>query len=413
MQGNKLARVHWRMGQTLLPSHFVAQEDSLLANLGLRFSLTGLPNYGLARLRWNESLLAEGILNIQSLTVVLPGGELIDIPGNATTTPFNMNETGQARLSIFFHLMGEKELDDGGSSSDGAVRRKVFEVALNSEESLSAAKQTFGLADFNKDLEGNWALSPDYVPALVQMGTTPFLMPLIEELDKQLENFHFKLAQQIAASHLSGESLSSSKKILHAVYTMQSFLQDLQGQVRFHPYFAFAAIKAFYLELCFFQNVTPEHVKTGYQHGDLASCFQALSEPTIQMLKQVKADNPYIPFEFKGESFRISRLPEKVSSAAQVFLLVQKERVGDKIAIDAIKLASIARLPTVHQLSLGGVPLEKIARPPFQHSFGPEVEFYRIVGGEEWDYALRDMTLAFYALTEHKGLKAYIYWRES
>ena len=53
----RLARVNWRMGQTLLPEHFGAQEQSLLADIATRFGLLGLPLYGIGRLTWNESLL--------------------------------------------------------------------------------------------------------------------------------------------------------------------------------------------------------------------------------------------------------------------------------------------------------------------------------------------------------------------
>src|SRR5438270_912029 len=38
-----LARIDWQMGQTLLPEHFVAQEDAILADTATRFGLLGLP----------------------------------------------------------------------------------------------------------------------------------------------------------------------------------------------------------------------------------------------------------------------------------------------------------------------------------------------------------------------------------
>ena len=57
----KLARVRWKMGQALLPEHFVAQEEALLAHSQLRSKIGGLPSYGFASLRWNDSLLSEGV----------------------------------------------------------------------------------------------------------------------------------------------------------------------------------------------------------------------------------------------------------------------------------------------------------------------------------------------------------------
>jgi type VI secretion system protein ImpJ len=76
-----------------------------------------------------------------------------------------------------------------------------------------------------------------------------------------------------------------------------------------------------------------------------------------------------------------------------------------------MKLSSLSRLSAVHKLALQGVPLQKIGRPPFQHSFGPEVDFYRITEGEEWDHALRDQSLGFYNNPSFEGVKFYLFWR--
>jgi type VI secretion system protein ImpJ len=416
MAGDQLARVNWRLGQTLLPEHFFVQEQSLLTDSALRFGMVGLPFYGIGRLSWNESLLAEGILTILELQVILPTGELLDIPKNATAPPFNMNLTGMTTVSVYFHLMGEKVASNAlsvpGGQNGTTVQRKVYEVAINADESMNAAIQTFGLADFHKHAEGTFSLSADYVPALIQSGTSPFLMTLLDQIDKQVESFHFKLVQQIAATHLSGDNLQRSREILRGVYRLQSFLKNLKTQIKYHPYYVFEALKDFYIELCFYQNTSPEHAAEAYLHHDIAVCINKVAQPILTMLKQVRAESPYTPFEQKDGMFVVSQLPERILNASQVFLLIQKDRVGDRFDIELLKLASINRLSIVHHLSLVGVPIERIERPPFQHSFGPEVEFYQILGGEEWDYTLRDMSLAFYEQPEYKGLKAYIYWRE-
>ncbi len=69
------------MGQTLLPDHFIAQEEALLEDAAAHFRLHGLPAYGIAALRWNQTLLAEGVLSISAATLVTPAGVLIDVPG--------------------------------------------------------------------------------------------------------------------------------------------------------------------------------------------------------------------------------------------------------------------------------------------------------------------------------------------
>jgi len=67
----------------------------------------------------------------------------------------------------------------------------------------------------------------------------------------------------------------------------------------------------------------------------------------------------------------------------------------------------------VHKLSLVGIPVVRIERPPFQHSFGPEVDFFQLSFGEEWDLALREGSLAFYQTPGLAEAKAFLFWRRS
>jgi type VI secretion system protein ImpJ len=65
----------------------------------------------------------------------------------------------------------------------------------------------------------------------------------------------------------------------------------------------------------------------------------------------------------------------------------------------------------MHQMSLIGCPLTRIERPPFQHPFGPEVDFYQISEGEEWDNALNELEIAFFSTDALKGARFFVYWR--
>ncbi len=74
-------------------------------------------------------------------------------------------------------------------------------------------------------------------------------------------------------------------------------------------------------------------------------------------------------------------------------------------------MAGASRVSLMHKLALKGIPLNKIDRPPFQHPFGPEVNFYTVGEGEEWDHALREQSAAFYVTTGLEGAKFFLYWR--
>ena len=75
------------------------------------------------------------------------------------------------------------------------------------------------------------------------------------------------------------------------------------------------------------------------------------------------------------------------------------------------KIASISRLPIVHKFYLQGIPFKRLERPPFQHSFGPEVDIYQLTIGEEWDNALIELSVGFYVNPQLMSAKYFLHWR--
>ncbi len=412
---DQLARIDWKMGQTLLPEHFLAQEDSLIADVATRFSLLGAPFYGVGRLKWNESLLEQGILSVAKLTLVLPTGPLLQIPGNARVQSFNLNATGSTTANIYLHLTGERiPTDDEDETAAGdPLERYSHGVVLSSEQVQRGALFTMKLAEFEKGAEGSWGLSPKFIPPLLRVGTSPFLRDSLEALAQALALFQEKLQENIAASYLGGEGLAGAKTCLKALYTFQRLLANLRGQVHVHPYVLSEALRVFYAEVCVYQERTPEDITSAYRHDDLAGTFGKVIAPLLEHLRLQKGKAPYTPFEQRDGLFLLEELPPEARGAMEVFLLLQKPRVGEALRVDSLKLASRMRLPNVHKLSLIGIPIKAIERPPFQHQFGPEVDFFQLSFGDEWDKALGEGSLAFYETPGLAGAKAFLFWRRS
>lgn len=412
---DKLARVRWEMGQALLPEHLLAQEEALLTNMIFQFRMRGLPAYGIAELKWNDTLLNEGILLIQTITVIMPSGLLLDVPENAVVSSFNLNVPGAVNVPVYLHVLKSlssnedaKEIQE--SEEESTIPKIVHQLILSSDQSHPDASETMKLAEFVKDPEGIWKHSGSFIPPLLQLGTSPYLKAELDELTQLLELFHYKLTQEIAASYLSGESLFSAKQCLKSVYHIQRFLANLSSQIHIHPYYVYEELKYFYTEACFYRNTIPENITDPYNHDQLVTCFQKILEPLKGQMQLVQARSPYLPFELKDGLYRTSFLPE-VREAKDVYFLIQKGYVNKKVSFENFKLASLSRLPLVHRLSLQGIPLRKIDRPPFQHPFGPEVDFYLAVHGEELDYALRELSVAFYNQDLFKEMNFYLYWR--
>ncbi len=401
------------MGQALLPEHLVALEDSVLAEARQRFSVCGLPSYGIGRLQWNDSLLKEGILSLVTMVLVLPSGLLLNIPENATAKPLNVNIAGKIRVAVYLHVLAATDSEESAGNESGDMARESYQLVLSSEQSHNDARYSIKFAEFQKSGEGVWELCGDYVPPLLQVGTSPFLMETVSYLLQLLEVFHFQLSQEITAKYLSGENLFIAKQCLQEVYKLKHFFGNLRAEIHYHPFFLYEAMKIFYITLCLYQNCTPDNVEKPYLHEQFAVCFQQITEPLLRQLQLVKAQTPYAPFKKNEGMYVIAKLPKEAVDAKEVYFLIQKPAITAPLAWEGLKLASLARLPMVHQMALQGIPLRKISRPPFQHTFGPEVEFFLIGEGEEWDYALGEKNLAFYDIPSLEGINAYLYWRHS
>lgn len=411
---DKIARVQWKMGQALLPEHFTAQEDALLADVLYRFRATGLPFYGISELKWNETLLAEGILSIQAMTLIMPSGLLLALPGNAAASPFNLSIPGSVNVAVFCHVLNQTAVEPAtdaawGDETENRIPRVLYQLDLSADPSHPDALMTLKLAEFDKDPEGRWRLSDRYVPPLVRTGTAPFLKDALRDISRVLELFQYNLTLD-AASYLSGESLFSVKQCLKSVYRTQRFLANIDAQIHAHPYHLYEMLLNLYTEVCFYKNTAPENITAPYRHDDFASCFLRIVKPLKEQMQAAKTRSPYLPFSFRDNVYRIG-LPQEIKEAKQIYFLVQKSHVNLKFPAEHLKLAGFSRLSLIHKMALQGVPVRKTDRPSFQHAFGPEVDFYLLIEGEEWDYALQELSLAFYHHAQFKDMEFYLYWR--
>lgn len=406
----KLARVQWKMGQTLLPEHFIAQEDSLLADVSLRYRIRGLPSYGVAALKWNPTLIAEGVLSVSAMTAVMPSGLLIDVPGNASISPLNLNVPGKPQIAAYLHVLegGGDGAAPGGFDMDASVPRVTHTLTLSCDPTCPGAIESLKLAELRKGPDGLWGPSDKYVPPLLQVGTSPFLMAELDELAPALDVFQYKLAMD-SASYLSGAALYLLRGSLRSVYRMQRLIANLKGQVHLHPYLVYEELKDFYIEVCFYRGAAPRDAAAPYQHDNLASCFKKVLEPLREQMQLAEVQSPYQPFMLRDGIQRIE-LPGDVQQAREVYFLIQKREMQRSVSLGELKLASPSRLSMVHKLALEGIPLRKTDRPAIAHSFGPEVEFYQLAQGVEWDHAVREDAVAFYHRPDYDGLEFYLYW---
>ena len=412
---NGLSRVSWAMGQALLPDHLRMLEESLLADSAMRFSHHETPRYGLYKVNWNETLLVDGVLSLEEMTLVMPSGLLLELKENVRVEPLNLKIPGTSSVSVYLHVRTYSESINSTTGSKnivkyGNVNCWLWQIDLSNEQEHSDTLETFHLADFQKQADSSWQLSTAYIPPLGCFGSVPFLKDDFKQLKVKLEAYHYQLTQDVAAIYLSGLDLFNTRESLKSVVNTLRFLGNLFAEINVHPYAMYERLKSFYVDLAFYHNNTPDFSISCYQHDNLAEVFNEILGPLNHEIQFTQSRVPYLPFTLVNGVFQVN-MPEEIRKAKEFYFLVQNAGVNQSVSIDGIKLAAISRIPIVHKFYLQGVSLIKIDRPPFQHSFGPEIDLYQITKGEEWDYALNELALGFIPEPSFSSENFFLNWR--
>lgn len=412
----KLARVRWHVGQTLLPEHFEAQEEALEAQMRLHASLSGMPGHGVASLTWNEPLLAGGSLSISTMTAVTPAGLVVDVPGNAVLPPFSLEGTGRSEVTVYLHVLADTANAEGVRlyAEDPPVLERVLrKLRLSTEAVLDGARDSLPLAIFRRDTEGTWRLAEDLVPPLRVVGPHPFLGGLLARLDSLLELARMQLLARLSDSYLRSDRLTNARRALCEVRRLQSLRDDMQRHVYPHPHALFDALRGLYFETCCYLELLPDGTLPAYQHDAPGKGLEQWLELLTRALQPEATRTTHQSFASRDGQFIFSPLPAEAREGSEVYLLVQRRQAGEPVSMDGVKVASPSRLPTVRRMALKGVPFHHVPHPAFPHALGPEIDWYQLVRGDEWGYALREDGLAFYVTPALQGAQVSLYWRKA
>lgn len=424
MGPHKLARVHWEVGQTLLPEHFAAEGDALEAGIRLSAELSGLPSKGVATLAWDEVLLKAGSLSISTLVAVLPDGTVVDVPGNAAISGLSLADSGKSKVAVHLHVFNE----DQDAVASGVqlyaadapqVKREIRQLAVSMKPSLDDTRSSLKLAELVKGPGGVWALSPDFVPELLLVGPNPFLDPFLGDLDSLLAQARQQLRTEILDGVGSPNRLANARRTLFEVNRLQSVRLDMKEGVYPHPYVLFDALRRLYTEMACYLELNPDAMFPreipAYHHDDLAGGLNAWKTLLQNGFRPEVAAETYRIFDRAPDlpNLVLAPLPPEVPHAGDLYLLVQRVESGKAVPLDGMKLASGKRLHLVRKRALSGIPYHHVKYPSFPHRFSADMDFYQLTKDEEWSYAVLENSLSLNVTPQLENAKVYLYWRKA
>jgi len=440
-EARSLCRIDWRLGQALMPDHFLWQEDSLRREWEVRLSHQPLPMWGVAAFSWDEELLrAKGRLLVKRLQLVFETGTLVDVPGNARQVSLDLPAPQLDPVDVYIHLDSEPEIVKGEwSDKEGSfVELRLAKLRL-ATQLLDTPLPGFHLLRLGPVTDESqpgparvplgWQVDPSFAPATVTLaGFPPFAQTRFLKLSRALERWKEMLARQAVEN-----CLAVHKRVEAALYLRHCRMLDWElaqvaplwngpsaaavddrhrtPSVQAHPFELFRWLVSLYADV-FSYRCGPLQLMAGaeqsdcaYRHDDLARCFGEVEDAIERELSRPGAGSPEWAFApiSPGSSIHVCTFPESLPPDAELYFLVQFEEDTSAVAHDGLdprllglKLAAPERLEAVHRRVLAGIPLERVKLVPFPHNFDAStVQFCRIKPGDEWAWAHAARAMAY------------------
>ncbi len=399
--------MNWRLGQPLLPDHFLLQETVLRREFHERFAASSVPTWGLASLRVDGFQLVRGIVSIQELLVVTEGGALVDVPGNCAPLSFNLASAGHGTVTVYLQLFGDTLVAPG--EGQDPVERAMVHAALATEPFTDGVVESFRLGDFVLAPEGTWAFSPTFLPPALHVTKVPHFDDVLSRLELFSRSLQRVLEDELHEEYLAAEAESSASDAYREALHFAAFLANTKGDYHPHPFELHRELQRLATQLAIFRAVAVPELRP-YLHDDPASSILPLAARLEELLQMPRTPTAYAPFRAEG-GLLVCTMPKEVRRARQVYLLIQKPHVSTKLELQRTKLAAKSRIQLIFEKALRGIPFEPLERPPFHHTFTSTVDFFTLGSGEEWDHAIRDAAVALFDEPALDGCRLFVHWR--
>ena len=438
----KKRRVVWSNGMFLTPQHFQLQDDYFEEALHFRLGVATFANWGLARIAIDDAALANGFFRVHYCQGVMPDGVTFNMPeadeipaGRAVEELFPPN---QQTLDVFlaipeakpsgqnFSLVDGEPLDAGGR---GLSTRFAAEVSVvpdateaGEERPIQLARKTYRLllegerldgftamriAQIARNPKGEYILSPKFVPPLLDISASEYLMTIAR---RQIEVLTAKSASLAVPRRSQGRDLAdlsiSEVANFWLLHTVNSHLPDLKHiwkVRRGHPDVLFRAMLQLAGALSTFSSDGHVAELPDYDHDDLGPSFTDLHLRIRDLLETVLPSKCLaIPLTLTDKLIWSCTIPDdRYLTGSQAFLSVNAHMAVDELINKFPRLAKAAPPGEIERLvrkSLPGIVLRHAAAPPPAIPLKLESQYFTLAqSGPFWEGVTQSRSLTVFA----------------
>lgn len=429
----QLQKVLWSRGVLLSPQHLQLQDRFLEELIGFQVSAVSFVPWGFRSLEIDREALAGGTLSLVRASGLLPDGLVFDMPGaDETPPPLPLQEdwTGDRTSLDVFLAIPEYRPSGRNVSMVAADRgtRYLSEVALRRDENTGLAEKPIQFARKNFRLvseadasegstvlpvarvfrtdAGEFRLDPHFVPPLLDIAASDFLLSLARRM---VEILSAKSAALSGARRQRGQGLAdfgvadiANFWLLYTVNTHLPRFRHLFETRRGHPSDLYAALLDLGGALTTFSTAVHPRSFPAYDHADLGACFGTLDRIVRELLETVvPANHVALPLKEVETAIHATAIEQETWLAAPQYYLAVSSSLPPAELLRKVpqlfKVSSGDEVPRLIRQALPGVSLRHEPNPPSAIPVKLAYQYFQLDrSGNDWDAIRRARNLAVY-----------------
>ncbi len=434
--------VLWTKGLLLTPQHLQTQDRFLEDSIEFQLSALTVYPWGFHRLTIDREALSAGQFGISAATGILPDGLLFEVPESDPAPPPRPLaaswQPDQQSLDIFLaipeyrygglnvsnqqadrntrylaEVLSRRDENTGLAEKSLLIARKNFRV-LTEGESLEGSS-ALHVARILRSATGDYQLDPRFVPPLIDIGGSEYLMSIARRLVELLAAKSTAISDRRRQKNQSlaefGIADVANFWLLYTVNTYLPQFRHLFETRRGHPAELYAAMLSLAGALTSFSPGIHPRDLPPYDHADLSRCFTDLDEKLRFLIETVVPAN-YIslPVRLVAPSVYAAAIDqERYLAAPEWYLALSAALEGPELvrrASQLIKISSHDHIDRLIRQALPGVGLTHVPNPPSAVPVKLDHQYFRLARtGPEWDAVTQARNIAAYVSSDFPGVQ--------
>jgi type VI secretion system protein ImpJ len=428
----------------LQPHHFQQAERYMLNSFHAALMSHSPYWYGVTELDVDKDAIANGLFTVTRCSGMLPDGVSFAIPKEdpppAARSFADHLAHDQQALDVYLALPllveGKSNVVAAAMEGQAAARFRSRTITVSDEVLGSQQKEievgalnfvllfgdelldnhaTFQVGRLSRNQTGGVELTPSFVPPLLCVGASPFLLTVLRSLLEFLLAKINSLSQgrkQVEGGFAEFSGAEETPfRLLQTLNTFTPLLTHYHSFPSVHPYEVFCLLTQFAGALCTFSSEVSIKNLPRYDHANLSGTFTALVKIIRTVLEaDIQAGCVPVPIEQLNQATFLCKVPEQKLLTVAKFYLGVSAKVQDKELVvgvlQRIKMCSRNRLDLLISSAMPGLPLRHMLHPPQGLSTKPGFVYFSLdQQGDFWQQIKAAGDIAFYFPNNYPELK--------